>query len=138
MLNHARIARQLRRRLDGEDPFHHGHQIIQERRVSKKMPEWTKSDHKIQALLLRSFPQLKESTTHRLRAARWATVIHLYFRIGLTYGQVAEEMDLTPKQVADILLRINRVSRGEKANGTGVLTARRGRPRKSCGSRNPI
>lgn len=127
MTNNYTAAQQLRQILSGEDRFHISHQIIQERRIQRKIPDWTKNDKMIRDLLFRSFPRLDSNTTHRFRASRWARVIHLYYRIGLTYGQVAAEMSITPKAVADLLLRINRVSRGQRANGTGSFTTRKGK-----------
>jgi hypothetical protein len=124
---------ELRGHLDGQDPFMTGgHQIMKTRRGNRIMPEWAKSNKKVQEILIRSFPKLRTNPGQRERAARWATVIHLYFRMQMTSGQVASQMKVTSKVVYDLILRINRASKGLKASGTGPLRGRpAGRPKKN-------
>jgi len=123
---------ELRQYFDGDGGFMTGHQIVRERRIRRRIPLWAKNDKKVQELLLRSFPRLGTNSKQRNQARRWVRTIHLYFRMGLSNGAVAEDMNLTPKQVSDILLRIQRASRGESTDGTGrKLGSRRpGRPRR--------
>lgn len=117
---------ELRGQFDGQDPFMTtGHQIITVRRGTHKIPDWTKDKTRIQKLLLRSFPKMMVDSKQREQAGRWARVIHLYFRMQMTSGQVAEEMELPKKKIYDIILRIQRVSHGRRANGTGLLELRK-------------
>ncbi len=127
------IFAELRESFDGSDPFMtKGHQIIKIRKGwrKKQIPEWATSDKAIQKLVLRSFPKLKTNDKQRQAAGKWVHVINLYFRMGWTRGQAAEEMHLTPKQVKDLIQSIRRVAAGQRANGTGVLGALKGRPKK--------
>lgn len=123
---------QLRKSFDGSDPFMtQGHQIIKMRRGNRTTPEWVKNNKKIQELLLRSFPKMKTNKTQRMRAGRWARIIHLYFKMKMTYGQVAAELGVTPKRIADFILRIHRASKGRRTDNRGLLGVRKqGRPRK--------
>ena len=80
-------SHQLRKHLDSDDPFMSaGHQILVERQQERVCPEWAKSDTKIQEILLRSFPKLKQAGSQdEKRAGRWARVIQLYFRMNCTH-----------------------------------------------------
>ncbi len=124
---------ELRSRFDGQDPFMTGgHQIIKPRTGNRETPEWAKSDKKVQALLLRSFPKLKTNARHRAGASRWAVIIQLYFRMHMTRGRVAEETKLPQKTVINLIDCIHRVSKDMKANGKGPRSRRKiGRPKKS-------
>ena len=52
----------------------------------REAPAWAIDDQKIQAILLRSFPNLKTPESKDAeRAGRWMRVIHLYFRMGMTH-----------------------------------------------------
>lgn len=107
---------------DGSDPFMTGgHQIIKIRRIKREPPEWTKNDEAIQTLLLRSFPKLKKNARQRERAARWVRFIHLYYRMGMTHGQVAAEMHISTNDVRHLRYRISNVSKGKRADGTKML-----------------
>jgi hypothetical protein len=109
---------ELRRFIDSNDPFmNRGHKIRKRREGSHEIPEWTKSDETVQQVLLASFPKWKVRQWHRNGAARWVRVIHLYYRMNMTQGQVAEEMDLSLKAVNHILTRMNKVATGLSANG---------------------
>jgi len=125
------VARRLRRQVDGNDGFTSGHQIITLRQSNREDPEWTKSDAEIREVLRRSFPKLDTDAGQRFRAGRWMRVIQLYFRKHYTHGQIAAEMGLKYRNVESLICRIKRVSKGERANGTGMLGNPRGRPRKS-------
>src|SRR6266404_3951583 len=52
------------------------------RTYKKKIPQWVYNDALIRNLLLQSFPKSKTCSRQREGAARWAAVIHLYFRNG--------------------------------------------------------
>ena len=108
-----------------------GHQIMKTREGTHGVPEWASSDEKIREFLLRSFPSLRTNQTHRQRAGRWFRIIHLYFRLGWTHNQVAEELGLEPEHIHTLIRAIRRAGNGKHANGTGQVSTRpRGRPRK--------
>lgn len=121
----------LRSRFDANDHFMSGHGVVKARTYKRKTPTWVFDDQKVQGLILRSFPKAKSSKTQREGAARWAAVIHLYFRLGYTASQVADEINSTTTKVEFVVRSIYRVSKGRSANGSGLLGAKRGRPRKN-------
>lgn len=122
---------ELRQKLDGNDPFMTGgHGIKKIRRQSRPVPEWTRDDKKVQEVLLRSFPKLATDEKQRKRAATWMRVIHLYYRMGTTYSQVAAEMQTDNGRVYNIIRRIQRVAKGRRADNTGMLGKPKGRPRR--------
>lgn len=124
-------GKELRRSLDSNDQFiSGGHQLVQARSYKRQMPDWAKSQSSIRKLLLRSFPKLETSPRQRSAASRWAMVINLYFTMGYTRSQIAEEMGTSEIRIIGVLRSITRASRGQSANGTGVLGRKRGRPRK--------
>ncbi|VVB50894.1 Uncharacterised protein [uncultured archaeon] len=127
MNNPADTFRELRQRyFDGSESFMAGgHQILKIRRIKRKTPDWVNDEKKIRVVLLRSFSSLKTNQTHRSHAARWARVIHLYYRVGMTQGQVAAEMGITSKAVNNVLRSISNAMKGKKANGTGFLSVRK-------------
>lgn len=106
-----------------------GHQIVKPRQYKKTIPAWANNNDEIRKIVIRSFPKWDSDDKQRTRAARWVRVIQLYFRMGYTYVQAAEEMGLFPKQIKDIICRVRRVSVGKRANGTGLLGGRPGRPK---------
>lgn len=136
---------QLRKKFDGSDPFiSQGHQIIKSAGATRhatrlsKVPEWARDDGKVQALLLRSFPKLKEDPRQRTRAARWALVINLYYRMGCTQNHIAEEMKISPQVVNQLLVRINRVATGTSSSHPARRSNRpRGRPKKLRSNTDP-
>jgi hypothetical protein len=124
--------RELREVFDGSDPFMTGgHGIREPRTRRKKIPEWSKSDDEIRKILLRSFPKLQTNHRQRSSAAKWLRIIHLYYRAGMTRGQVAHELGMKDNTLKFTLIRIKRVAKGQWTNGLGVLGQRkRGRQRK--------
>ncbi len=127
-----RDFQQLRTILDGDDPFMvGGHQKSSLRKKERIVPEWTKNDKKVREVLLRSFPKLRTDPKQRRQAARWARIIHLYFRMQYTYRQVADELDMPLKAMESMIRSIKRVAAGKRANGTGLLgSIPVGRPKK--------
>lgn len=123
---------ELRGYLDGNDPFMTGgHQILKVRREDRKNPSWVKSNTKIREILLRSFPKMLTDPIQRDRAGRWVRIIQLYFRMRMTYGQVAAELKIPARRVEDLIRSIRRAGAGLKTNGKGPLSKRSaGRPRK--------
>jgi Trp operon repressor len=122
---------QLRKVFEGGDPFvSRGHQIVELRRRKRTVPAWTRSDKEIRKVLLQSFPKLMINQKQRDRAARWARIIHLYFRLQWTSRQVAEELNITASAALTITRSILRAANGLKANGTGARGVRpKGRPK---------
>jgi hypothetical protein len=123
---------QLRGSFDGQDPFMTGgHQIIKTRSSNRDVPEWALDNKKVQQILLRSFPKLKTDLKQRARAARWATIIQLFFRMKMTRKQVAEQTKLSSIIVRDLIRNIRRAASGRKTNGQGLAGKRpTGRPKK--------
>jgi hypothetical protein len=127
---------QLRKVFEGSDPFMGGpggggHQVVGPRRRKRPVPLWAQNTETIKAILLRSFPKLQTNPRQRARAARWARIIHLYFRMQWTYTQVAEELGMTPGSLHNMTTSIRRVANGERSAGTGKLGGKRGRPKNS-------
>jgi hypothetical protein len=127
---------ELRGKFDGQDPFMTGgHQIIQPRGGNRVIPEWAKSDVKIQKILLRSFPELKTNPAVRVRAARWMVIIQLYYRMQMTNTAVAAQAKLPIKVTNRLIEYIAKAAKGRRAdNGrgkkTGMLTGKpKGRPK---------
>jgi len=135
------IGKQLRRKIDAKDPFMtHGHQILKPRSDDKKgVPEWATNDQKVREIVLRAFPKFAENGRQRKAAARWIRIIHLYFRMGMTRGQVAEEMGIKPGVVKGIVEGIRQVAAGKQYHrkvDRGIKP--RGRPRKIACLFKPI
>lgn len=105
-----------------------GHQIVGPRKRKRDVPEWAQSTEKIKAILLRSFPKLKTDQRQRARAARWARIVHLYFRLGWTFTQVAEEMSMKPGNLHNMTVSIRRAANGLRADGKGPRGGKRGNP----------
>lgn len=123
---------QLRRVLGGNDPFtNHGHQIVVLRKRKRPVPEWVMSNVKIREVLLRAFPKLAINQRQRDRAARWARIIHLYFRLQWTHRQVADEIGQDADSVHNMINGIRRVAKNGRADNKGNRGVRkRGRPKK--------
>lgn len=132
MSNRRNTSRQLRdlELFSGNDQFmQNGHQIINSNRANagprRKNAAWAASDAEVQALLANAFPKWKTDENQRKRAGRWARVIHLYFRSGMSYGDVAAEMNLPKRHVEYLVRSIYRVHAGRRANGTGFKRLRK-------------
>lgn len=123
---------QLRRTLGRNETFFQGHQNVGARTYDREAPKWTKNDGAIRTLLLKTFPKLATDDNQRTSAARWASVIHLYYRLGYTRGQIAEEIGSTDVKVHGVIRSITRAYKGLRADGSGTKSNRRGRPRKTC------
>lgn len=125
----SKKGEQLRQSLDSNDGFiANGHAVVKPRTYKREKPDWTKSQSKIQKLLLRSFPKLATNPRQRSSAARWAMVINLFFTMGYTESQVAEELGSSTVKIHNVIRAIYRVANGRSANGSGALGRKRGRP----------
>jgi hypothetical protein len=106
-----------------------GHQVVKARRQERKTPEWANNDGKIREFVTRAFPKLFTSARQQEGARRWVRVVYLYFRMGYTETQTAEEMGLTLSQAKGIIISLRRAAKGLWAKGTGKHGVRRvGRP----------
>ncbi len=107
-----------------------GHQVVKARRYERKTPAWANNDAKITKFVTRAFPKLSTNSHQQESARRWVRVVYLYFRMGYTGSQVAEEMSLTSYQVNSIVRSLRRAADGLWASGAGKHGVRpRGRPR---------
>jgi hypothetical protein len=99
--------------------FMSGFQIKNHREQERPVPEWAKTNEGIKKVLLTAFPGLRENTNVRARAIRWLQVIQLYFRMGWSFTDVAEEINEAPRIVEFIIRAITRASQGLRADGKG-------------------
>lgn len=107
--------------MDGSEGFISGHGIVKARTYKRNVPKWALSDSSIRKVVLRAFPRMATDPRQRDAAARWAAVIHLYFRMGYTRSQIAEEIGSSTQKVHGVIRSILRVSKGLRADGNGKL-----------------
>jgi hypothetical protein len=119
---------QLRRNFDGADTFMTGFLVGRAREYKRRVPRWVHNKAKIQKILLSAFPKLKTDPKQRTGAARWADVIHYYFRLRYTASQTSEELSLKLSTVNETVRSIKRVAKGRRADGK-IRGGKRGRPR---------
>ena len=127
MNNSRDTSRELRGKLDSDDSFMTGgHQILKIRRPRKPVPSWATNNKKVQDLLIRVFPRMKESPKQRVRAGRWARVIHLYFNQRWSRGQIANEMGISYMAAETLIRSIKRAAKGLRSDsGTPITRVRR-------------
>lgn len=134
---------QLRRYLDPKEPF--TYRVVKPRSNDRKgVPDWALDDNKVRQLILTVFPKcgtntknLQGATTrHREGAAAWIRIIHLYWRMGKTEGQVADEMGTTVKAINHKIHRMRTVAEGLFSETPRHLNTR-GNHRHSWGGRRP-
>jgi hypothetical protein len=116
--------------MDGSEAFMLGHQIKKIRTKPRFIPNWTKTAEGIQEVLLRSFPKLHEDEKQRFQAGRWARIIHYYFRLQITSGQIAEELGIKPTTLRQTIAGIKRVAAGGSHDGRHKKRRKRGRPKR--------
>jgi hypothetical protein len=115
--------KQLRRKMDSNDPFMSGgHQIVKIRTREKVIPPWATDNREMQKLLLLAFPKLNSNMKQRKAAARWGRVIHLFYRMNLTKTDVAIELRIKRSIVKLIIQRAKRLAAGRRSNNTGPRT----------------
>jgi hypothetical protein len=135
---------QIRKQIDGDDGFFSGHRVrsacgAKGKHVGtrgRETPEWTKTNTGIQQVLLRAFPKLAVNPVQREKAARWARVIYLYYRLGYTYSQIAEEMHMHSPNEKRPYRKVERLI--EHIGNVGVGLSARGTPRRKRGRPNKI
>jgi hypothetical protein len=119
----TRIFNELRHKIAGSDQFMSGHQLINPRArtggISRRVPEWTKSDSKVQKLLITSFPHHQTNQLQRERMARWLAVIYYHFRLQMSVGGVAGVAKDRGIKIVDVKGTIKRIRRA----GAGLNTA---------------
>ncbi len=127
-----KIKAQLNKKVDQNDPFlMGGHGVVSARTYKREVPAWAVNNARVRKLLSQSFPKLETDPNQRAAAARWAAVIHLYFRMRYTRSQIAEELGSSVSKVHGMIRSILRVSKGLRANDKGPRGKAKGRPKKS-------
>ena len=133
-----RDSRKLRKKFESNEGFmNRGHQIMKVRTRSKEVPEWATDNVKTQALLLSVFPKLHTNTKQRRQAARWARVIHLYYRLGMPHNQVAEETKTGYGALRSLLRDMRRAALGFDSHKRVRGLRPRGRPKRKTAPHPP-
>src|SRR6266850_8035817 len=101
----GKIHDQLRQHVDGADSFMTGFQIGHARSYQRMPPAWTQNNLTLRHVLETAFPKHRTDPRQRRQMGRWAQVITLYFLLGYTAQQVAEEMDVKTSTVTGIIQR---------------------------------
>ena len=96
----------------------------------RSIPPWASNDVEISKILKLAFPKMDVDVSQRRAALRWSEVICKYWRLGLTRYQVAHQMNISHRQVHDILARAKRVNGGKLASGRTRSERPTGRPKK--------
>jgi hypothetical protein len=107
----------LRNVVELNDQFLRSHQIRKIRVEERPIPEWAIDDRTIQVILLTAFPKMLTDERQRRRAGAWLRVFYLYYRLGMTYSQVAKETGLNEGQVQAHLRSLSRVAQGKTRHG---------------------
>lgn len=104
----------LRSHVDGSDNFVRGHGVIKTAGATrhtermKRVPVWALDDVKIAELIKIRFPKAQIDPEQRRLASRMLRLINLYYRVGSTTPQVAEELKMTDKAVENAIYRLNK------------------------------
>lgn len=111
--NNVNAFSRLRKFMDGADTYVAGGHATRGAATTShadrlaRTPEWVNDNSKVQKVLLTAFPKLLTSRGHRTKAARWARIIQLYYRMGLPTARVAEILGIKVNSLIQILFRIN-------------------------------
>src|SRR6267378_3716784 len=112
----------LRQLFANEDSFLTSWQTQKIRSMEREIPEWAFDDSKIVNVLLRSFPKMTKglSQNHTAfvglalgdlrqteKAARWFSIINLYYRMGLPRQTVREVMGISEANLNNFIQRIS-------------------------------
>lgn len=109
--------KKLRGKIDGSDGFMSGYGISKARTYLRKTPAWVLSNSETRKIISLAFPKVATDPRQRAMAGKWVQVIHLYYKLGYTRRQIAEDMGTTTRWVHDKLCVISRVSRGLTRRG---------------------
>jgi len=94
---------------------------------------WAFDDKRFNVMVELVFPKLRTNKWQLMQAARWDTVLRLYFRgdngVVWTARLIAEQLSITTKQVQDIVCRMRRAARGLNTDGSRKSGRKRGRPK---------
>jgi hypothetical protein len=105
--------------VDFKESFMRSHTIVRARTYKRVVPDWARNNKATQKIILQAFPNMATDPEQRAQAARWAAVIHLYFRVGYTRGQIVEELGSSYSKIHGVIRSILRVSKGLRADGSG-------------------
>jgi hypothetical protein len=97
------------------------------REYRKEIPLWTMNQTAIAALVKQVFTKLDTDAKQRRRAAYWASVIHLYWRMRYTVPQIAHEMGSSVCKVRGVIRSAKNAAAGLRADGTAPRTNNRGK-----------
>jgi hypothetical protein len=131
-MSNDRAFGELRQSIDSNDPFMTGgHQIMKARkRQQASAPAWAEDDAAVRDLLKRVFPKLLTDAKQRKRAARWAAVIQMYYRVGMSRDHIAVELKTTSNGIRSVLQRVRWAAEGKTTPHGGWSPSVRGiRPR---------
>ena len=130
-MSNDRAFGELRQSIDSNDPFMTGgHQIMKARkRPQVPAPSWADDDIGIRELLTLIFPKLSTDPKQRKRAARWAAIIQMYYRVGMSREHIAIELKVKPDIIRLTLQRIRRAFEGKSSTGGDRHYLYRGRPK---------
>jgi len=119
--DHAR----LRTKMDSNDQFLKGGFGIKTiRSLEREIPEWTANNEEVQKVITLAFPRMKRGKVKRYKnknAQRWASIIHLYYRMGLPQQIVAKELRISEHKLKRTLQSINRTKSGLRTDGKARL-----------------
>jgi hypothetical protein len=105
----------LRKSFDGKETIvSGGHGILktagatQHAARMKRVPVWALDDKKLKEFINLRFPKARTDPEQRRLASRMVRIIYLYYRVGYTSGAVAEELNMTPLAVRQLICRLER------------------------------
>jgi len=131
---------QLRIRIDGNDNFMGGHQIMKVQTKERVIPEWAFSNKEVSRILKTAFPKMdaggRIGKSQRTRAGKWAQLIHLYYRMGLPYQIVTKEMGMDYVLMRRWVQKINFVAKGLTIDGKPRRRHTSNAPVRDPGERN--
>jgi hypothetical protein len=112
------IFNELRRKIAGSDQFMTGHQILTDRTgYSRLAPEWTKSKFETGKLLINTFPKYRTNALQKARMLRWSQIIHRYWRLQNSAGEIAEDFKIPLYEVKNYITRIKHAAAGLNTAG---------------------
>lgn len=112
------IFNELRRKIAGSDQFMSGHQILTDRTgYSRLAPEWTKSEFETGKLLVTTFPKYRTNKLQKARMLRWFQIIHRYWRLQNSAGEIAKDFKIPLYEVKNYITRIKHAASGLNTAG---------------------